>query len=825
MDGSGEVIFSTQSHLIDTDRSNAPDFQNGQEGFYVGILPGEMVAAYPIQGVGVLSGYVKTTQLQQTIREDVGLGKYGEVYIVGADGMPLTPLLYPAPAGEPLQSEGIALALEEHTNSGTYENYAGESVLGAYHHIPTLDAVLVAERSSAEARELLGLVAVVSAGVLVLTVLLAVGIALFMARSIAAPIDALVEAALDVSEGNLERTVKAVRDDEVGKLARAFNNMTFQLRGIINQLAEERNLMRTLLDSLPDQVAIKDTHSRILVANEALSAFLGAESPEAVVGKTVADFMPLEAAEKDIEDERAVIESGEPRHNVEVYLPRPEGEVWVLLTQVPIRDETGQVTGLVAVARDNTERKRIEMENQRLATLIEVSPDFVGIADADGQIIYLNPGALKMTGYPMDMDISELSISRFQPDLPPEVLDEAIEQGVWVGEATLRHRDGHEIPISQLITVLKDDAGNVLSMNNMSRDISERVIMEEELRASETELRASEERLRSTVAEYLDFVQCVARGDLTARLELDGQQHQDDLYRLGENLNRMAGSLSKMTRQIRAAANEVSAAVAEIQAATTQQIANATQQDTAVGQTMATVEEVRTTVSQTADRARQVAESSQQSVDVSRSGQEAVADTSAGMERIRSQVSDIAENILMLSERTQQIGEIIAAVNDIADQSKMLALNASIEAARAGEEGKGFAVVAMEVRQLAEQSREATARVRAILQEIQGATNTAVMVTEQGTKGADQGIRLVEYAGEAIRDLSDIIQEAAHAAEQIAASTHQQTNGMEQLAAAMASIKQASTQTASSTRQAERSAKELIEMARQMEAAVAQYQV
>ena len=94
----------------------------------------------------------------------------------------------------------------------------------------------------------------------------------------------------------------------------------------------------------------------------------------------------------------------------------------------------------------------------------------------------------------------------------------------------------------------------------------------------------------------------------------------------------------------------------------------------------------------------------------------------------------------MLSERTQQIGEIIDAVNALADQSKLLALNASIEAARAGEEGKGFAVVAMEVRQLAEQSRGATSRVRDILSEIQDATNMAVMVTEEGSKGAENGM-------------------------------------------------------------------------------------
>jgi methyl-accepting chemotaxis protein len=128
----------------------------------------------------------------------------------------------------------------------------------------------------------------------------------------------------------------------------------------------------------------------------------------------------------------------------------------------------------------------------------------------------------------------------------------------------------------------------------------------------------------------------------------------------------------------------------------------------------------------------------------------------------------------------------------------MLALNASIEAARAGDEGLGFAVVAREMRQLARQSREATTKVSDILNEIQRAANTAVMVTEEGSKGAQQGMELADRAGEAIRDLAAIIEEAAQIALQIAASTHQQTNAMDQLVVAMKSIKEASTQTSTS---------------------------
>lgn len=335
----------------------------------------------------------------------------------------------------------------------------------------------------------------------------------------------------------------------------------------------------------------------------------------------------------------------------------------------------------------------------------------------------------------------------------------------------------------------------------------------------------AKDTIERVVSNYQTFVEHVAGGDLTATLALDDATGNDDLRVLGENLNRMTQNLRGMAQQVRSASAAVISASTEIQAAASQQVAGAAEQDAAITQTVATVEEVRQTVIQTAERAQTVAGTSQQASEVVSSGSQAVSDTIEGMAVIQQRVESIAETILLLSERTQQIGDIIDTVDAIADQSKMLALNASIEAARAGEEGKGFAVVAMEVRQLAEQSREATARVGAILSEIQNATNTAVMVTEEGSKGADRGMQLAERAGDAIHELATTIANAAQASTQIAASAHQQTNGMDQLASAMMQIKQASTQTAATLRQTEQSVRDLMNMARQLEEAAARYQL
>ncbi len=299
-----------------------------------------------------------------------------------------------------------------------------------------------------------------------------------------------------------------------------------------------------------------------------------------------------------------------------------------------------------------------------------------------------------------------------------------------------------------------------------------------------------------------------------AELERDRLLHVEQEQRAG---------LEVVVAQLRETARRLNTATTEILAAATQQASSMTEQEAAATQTMTTVEEMLTMVAQTADRAQNVASGALQSVSVSRTGQEAIAHTMEGMSSIKEGVQDISQNVQTLSERTQQIGEIIDLVNTLSDQSKLLALNASIEAARAGDEGRGFTVVAMEVRQLAEQSRQATARVRNILGEIRQATDTAVIASEQGSKEAESGMELVNRAGDAIRELAATIETAAQAAVQIAASTHQQTNGMEQLAASMAHSRQAASQMVASTQQMKQSVQDLMALAQQLEQSADRY--
>jgi methyl-accepting chemotaxis protein len=329
--------------------------------------------------------------------------------------------------------------------------------------------------------------------------------------------------------------------------------------------------------------------------------------------------------------------------------------------------------------------------------------------------------------------------------------------------------------------------------------------------------------ITGSLREIVGAAERLGSGDLTTRALVSSS---DEIGRLALAFNKMGENLGttlvsaeteKQARRrieglletIAETANGLVSATSEILAATTQQASGAQEQAAAVAQTVSTVDEVVQTSEQSAARARSVSELSQRSADVGRAGARVVDESVRAMDLVREQVESLAESILALAEQAQAIGEIIATVNEIAEQTNLLALNAAIEASRAGEHGRGFGVVAGEVKMLAEQSKKATQQVRQILGDIQRATNSAVMATEEGTKSVGAASRVITQAGDTIKTLSGIIDDGSQAATQIAASASQQATGMAQIHLAMRNISHVTNQNLGSTRQTEQAAKDL----------------
>ena len=366
----------------------------------------------------------------------------------------------------------------------------------------------------------------------------------------------------------------------------------------------------------------------------------------------------------------------------------------------------------------------------------------------------------------------------------------------------------------------RDEVGDLAGAFNA---MAERLVQAAETERDSAEAeRDSKTRLQDAVRDYSEFAAKVSGGDLTATVAVNGSQ---DLAVLSGNLNNMVRGLADISGQVRRGVEGMRTSTSEILSAVSLHTASASQQSAAINETSTTADELRAGSEQTASQARELAQQATDSLQVSDQGTKAVETIAKAMEEIRERMEAIAGDTLILSEQTQQIGEITATVNDLADQSNILALNASIEAAKAGEHGKGFAVVATEVRNLAEQSKGATAQVRRILGDIQKATTAAVLATEKGTKVVEKGLELSGLAAEGIRSLAETIRVADRAAQQIAASAHQQSVGMDQIAHAMKDVNDGTTQFVAGARQSQQAAQDLNELSRQLAALTEQYRV
>lgn len=282
----------------------------------------------------------------------------------------------------------------------------------------------------------------------------------------------------------------------------------------------------------------------------------------------------------------------------------------------------------------------------------------------------------------------------------------------------------------------------------------------------------------SRLNRMVGFAQAVAAGVLNDNLP---DTTDDDMGRLAQALRMMAQRTGDVVMQLMEASRQLTSASSELLEAATSQSKNMNDQGTSVAEMGATVAELRQTFIEATSKAEAVIDLARRSEESSSGGSSAVRESIEGMVHIRDQVAAIARTIHGLLERTDQINAIIEVVNDLAEQSNILALNAGIEAARAGEHGRGFAVVAREVRSLAERSKESTAEVRSMLQQIRQAGREAVRVIEEGTRRSENGVVLANAAGDSIQRLGDTIVSSSASAMQIATLTRQQSVGIDQI--------------------------------------------
>ena len=330
------------------------------------------------------------------------------------------------------------------------------------------------------------------------------------------------------------------------------------------------------------------------------------------------------------------------------------------------------------------------------------------------------------------------------------------------------------------------------------------------------------DNILAPLTDAIDKLSIMSTGNLTARMT---KEYKGDYNELKNSINSLGGSLCTLIGQVSDLANSVSSIAVQMTSSAETMAAGAQEQSAQADDVASAVEEMSRTVTENAMSAGRTAEEAENNGKIANEGGQVVEQTVIKMRDIASVVSQSAQNMEKLGESSQKIGEIISVIDDIADQTNLLALNAAIEAARAGEQGRGFAVVADEVRKLAERTTEATKQIADMIKGIQSETQNAVTVMKQGNDEVTNGISLADQAGNSLKEIVTSTQHLLDMINQIAAASEEQSSTTEQISKNVAAISQVSGDTATQINDIAGSADELSKMVTELAEQVNRFKV
>jgi len=336
--------------------------------------------------------------------------------------------------------------------------------------------------------------------------------------------------------------------------------------------------------------------------------------------------------------------------------------------------------------------------------------------------------------------------------------------------------------------------------------------------AQSTELN---QRNQEAIMRLLDEMGSLAEGDLTVKTtvseDITGAIADSVNYAIDE-LRSLVTTINETSEQVSSSAQETQTTARHLANAAEQQAQQITSATSAINQIVSSMDVVSKDSAESADVA-------ERSVKIASRGAEVVRETISGMDSIRDQIQETSKRIKRLGESSQEIGSIVELINDIAEQTNILALNAAIQAASAGEAGRGFAVVADEVQRLAERSTSATKRIETLVQTIQSDTNEAVNSMEQTTAEVVAGARLAEDAGSALGDIERVSHDLSALIQNISTAAREQSAAATDISVSMNAIQEITSQTSQGASQTADSIGTLAQLASDLRRSVAHFKL
>jgi twitching motility protein PilJ len=328
-------------------------------------------------------------------------------------------------------------------------------------------------------------------------------------------------------------------------------------------------------------------------------------------------------------------------------------------------------------------------------------------------------------------------------------------------------------------------------------------------------------RNQEAIMRLLDEMGSLAEGDLTVKATVTEDMTgaiADSINFAVEQLRSLVGTINDTSVQVASSAQETQATAMHLAEA-------AEHQATEINSASNRINEIAQSINQVSKNSAESAEVAQRSVQIATNGADVVRQTIAGMDSIRDQIQETSKRIKRLGESSQEIGSIVELINDISEQTNILALNAAIQAASAGEAGRGFAVVADEVQRLAERSSNATKRIESLVQTIQADTNEAVSSMEQTTSEVVAGARLAEDAGTALGEIENVSTNLADLIQGISSAAQQQSAAATNITQAMNTIQSITAQTSQGASQTAQSIGNLAQLAADLRRSVADFKL